>query len=51
MGWTDGRLSLDGAIYRAPYGANKYCYTVSGMEIEINQGGISEAQSLSQELM
>ena len=22
-GWTDGRLSLDGAIYRAPYGANK----------------------------
>ena len=22
MGW-DGRLSLDGAIYRAPYGANK----------------------------
>ena len=26
MGWTDGRLSLDGAIYRAPYGANKCLY-------------------------
>ena len=30
---------------------SKHCYTVSGMEIEIIQGDISEAQSLSQELM